>query len=93
MGIRIRLIGIMDIIGCHQGNIQFPAHLQQLRIYHTLFRISVVLQFQEEIPLPEAFLVLPGSLPGLVGLPFGNTALHFPCQAGRQGDDPLVITI
>ncbi len=43
VGVRILCIGVVDIIGGHQGNVQFPAHLQQFRVHHALFRKPVVL--------------------------------------------------
>ena len=65
VGVRVRLISIVNVIGGHQGNVQLPAHFQQLRVHQALFRNSVVLQLQEEIPFAETGLVLSGRRPGL----------------------------
>ena len=93
VGIRVPGIGVVDVIGGHQRDIQLPAHLQQLRIYHALFRIAVILKLQEKISLPEAFLILPRSLTRLVRPALGNAPLHLPGQTCRQGDNPLVIAV
>ena len=75
--VRIRPIGIMNVVGGHQRDIQLPAHLQKLCVHHFLFRISVILQLQKKIPLPKALLVLPRRLSGLAVQPFDNIPLHF----------------
>ena len=40
---RILRIGIVHIVGGHQGNIQLPAHLDQFHIDRALFRNAVIL--------------------------------------------------
>ena len=40
---RILGIGIVHIVGGHQGNVQLSAHLEQFHIYRALFRDAVIL--------------------------------------------------
>lgn len=40
---RILRIGIVHIVGGHQGNVQLPAHLDQFHIHGSLFRDAVIL--------------------------------------------------
>ena len=93
MGIRIFRIGIVDIISGNQRNIQFPAHFQKFRVHHSLLRVSVILQFQKIISLPETCLIFPGSLPGFLRKSLDNIPLHLACQTGRQGNQPFMIAV
>ena len=58
MGNCILCQNIMNIIGCHQVNSQFPAHTHQTLIYGFLHGNSVILKFQEEIPFSKYFLIM-----------------------------------
>ena len=53
----------------------------------------MVLELQEVIALSEAFLVSAGRLSGLLRQVLHDIPLHFPCQAGGQGDQPLVVAV
>ena len=86
-------ISIMHIVGGHQGDIQFSAHLQENGIYLPLFRQAMVLKFQKEVTLSEAILILSGSLLSLVKESFHNITLHFSRKAGGQCDDALVVPV
>ena len=90
MGFLIFRIGIVDIVSNHQGDIQFFAHLKQRRIHRFLLRDSMILQFQEIIPLPKTGLIFPGRLLSFIYQPFGNIPLYLPRQARGKGDDPFV---
>ena len=83
----------MGVVGGHQRDVQLLAHLQKLRVHQALVRNPVVLQFQEIVALAEAFLVLPGGLPGLLRQVLHDVALHFPRKAGGQRDQPLMVTV
>ncbi len=43
MGLHVSLVGIVYIIGDHQGNLQFPAHIHQFHVHPLLLRDAVVL--------------------------------------------------
>ena len=57
MGFRVRAVGVVDIIGCHQFYPGLPAHTHKLLIDPLLFRYSMILQLQKEIPFSENLFV------------------------------------
>ena len=73
----------MNVICCHQRDVKFAAHLQKLRVYLPLLRITMILQLQIEVPFSEACLIFPGRLPCPFQISLYNAALHLPGQTGR----------
>ncbi len=91
MALRILRIGIMDIIGSDERYVKFTAKPHESRIYHFLIRQTVILQFQEIIPLPEAVKILKRRLLSLiVQIPLKET-LHLARDAGRTADYALMV--
>ena len=62
MRCRILRIGVVTVIRRNQRNPQLARHLQQRCVHPPLVLISVILQFQIEIPLTKAVIVLQSSL-------------------------------
>ncbi len=93
MGIRVRRICIMDIIGGDQGDIQLFTHFQQFRIYKPLFRQPVILQFQKIVPFAETGLVLFRRFPRFLRQSLGDIPLHLPRQTCGQSNNPLMVLV
>ena len=90
MGFRVLLIGIVDVIGRHQGDPVFLMHVQQGGIDGLLVLIAMVLQLQEEILFPEDVPVAQGRLFRLGDIAADDIPGHFPRQTGGRADNALV---
>ena len=90
MGLRVLLIGIVDVIGRHQGDPVFFMHVQQGGIDGLLVFVAVVLQLQKEILFSEDVPVTQGRLFRLSHIAADDIPGHFPRQAGGRADDALV---
>ena len=93
MGVHVRVVGVVDVVGGHQVDPQLPAQAQKSLVHHLLGRNPVILKLQEEIALSKNFLIPKGRLPGLVVEAPLQVSGHLPRQAGAQGDDPLVVLL
>ena len=83
-------IGIMHIIGYHQRNVKFPAHLKKCGIHHFLFRQSVILQFQKKIIFSKAVPIFKRGLFRLIHKSLLNISLYFSCKAGGKCNNSLM---
>ena len=92
VGRRVLRTGIMAVIRRDKADPQFSAHAQQLGVHLLLLRNPVVLQFQEEIPLPEDIPVGQSRLLCLLIEAAGQKSLYFSRKAGACADDPLMIS-
>ena len=81
MGLRVCAVGIVDIIGSHQFDSRLPAHTHKLLIHSVLLRYTVVLQFQEKIPLSENLFISQSRLFGLLIKTFCDISCNFSCKA------------
>ena len=82
---------VVAVIGGHQGNPRLLADLDQVGIDPGLVGQIVALDFQEKVALAKEVLVFQGLLDGLVPVPLENQPGQFTGQAGRQGDQTLVM--
>ena len=79
-------IDIMNVVGCHQFQIEFLRPLNQLSIHLRLFGDRVVLEFQIEIFDAERLLEPVHRGAGLVQLVLLNQLRNLACQTARKGD-------
>ena len=93
MGLGILRVGIMNVIGSHQRDVQLPAHAEQLRIDGFLLRYAMILQFQKVIPLAKAGLILPRDLTCLVIQALLQITRHLTGKTRRKGNDSLMIAL
>ena len=91
MGLGILLIGVVNIIGYHQGNPGFFMQTKHALIHQLLLRIAVVLHFQEEIPLSENAFIAKCRLLCLLILRKPQVSGYLSRKAGRQGNDSLMV--
>ena len=93
VGIRIRFVSIVNIIGRHQFDARLLAHPHQLLVDQALFGNSMILQFQKEISLSENLLITQrGFFSFFVKIPHQITG-NFSREAGAQGNDTLVVLL
>ena len=85
------MINIVDIVSCHQGNIQLAAHSYKLLIYLLQLRNGVFLYFQVEIT--KGLLIPQSSLLCLVESPLQNKARNFATETGRKGNKTLMMML
>ena len=57
MGLLVLRVSIVDVIGGHQSNLRLLRHPKQRLVHQLLFLDPVILQFQEEVSLPEYLLI------------------------------------
>ena len=93
MGLRIRRIRIMHVVGGYQRNLKLSAHFHKLHINRSLFRYSMVLHFQKVITFTKALFIFQSALTRLIHKPLGNISLHLSRQTGRQCNNTLVIAV
>jgi len=68
VGLGIRGVEIMGVIGGNQRDAQLPAHINQLRVGSPLFIKAVILDFKVEAVLPKEALIVAGKVVGLLPL-------------------------
>ena len=90
MRLHVICIGIMNIIGGNQRNVQFSADLQQFGIHHPLFRQTVILQLQKIIALSKAVSVFDCCLFCFLRQTLLDIPCHLSGEAGRQCNNPLM---
>ena len=79
----------MGVVGAHQRNAGLPGQAHELRSYLGLFRHMVVLDLQEEVPLPEDVKVLEGAGLRLFVVAVQKRRRYIARQTAGQGDEPL----
>ena len=88
---RVLFAQIVGVVGHHQGQSQLPGKALDALIHRALLRNAVILQFQEEIPLPEnAGHFLCVLLRGIVVF-FHQVLGDCTGKARGQGDQPLMV--
>ena len=90
MRLRIFCIRIVNIISCHQGNIQLLAHAHQCCINCLLLRYAMILQFQEIIAFSKAGFITECCLLCLIIKSLGDVALYLTRKTCGQADDSLM---
>ena len=92
MGIHVRFIRVMDVVGCHKGDSCFLAQPQKLLVHALLLRQPMVLQLQKIISVPKGVIMPKRRFPCLTVCPAGQVLLDFPGQAGAQDNQPFLIS-
>jgi len=82
MGADIVFIQIMTVIGGHQGNGKFCAHLAQSAVDRILQFQTVILDFQEKVFFPEKLLKIAGRIPRLFHTVGNDQLRNFAMKAG-----------
>ena len=88
---RILRIGVVTVIRRNQRNPQLARHLQKRCVHPPLVLISVILQFQIEISLTKAVIVLQRSLLRCRDVSPDDVPRHLACKACGTRDQPLVV--
>ena len=91
MGLGILLIGVVNIIGHHQGNPGFFMQTKHALIYQLLLRIAVVLHFQKEISLSKNAFITKCRLLCLLILRKPKISRHLSRKTGGQGNDSFMV--
>ena len=91
MGLRVLFVGIVDIVGGDEGYVKLVMKLHQSGVGSLLIRKSMVLELQEEVPLPEDLLIMKGRLLRLLVHAPDDVLLHLSCQTGGGSDQSLMI--
>ena len=92
MCFRILGIGIMTVICSDELDPGLLRHPKQRLIHQLLLGDPVILQLQEEVPLPEDLLIGQSRFLRLLVESAGEISGDFSCQAGGSADDPLMVS-
>ena len=82
MSLHVRFISIMHVIGHYQINSRFLMHPEKLLVYPLLLRDSMILHFQEKVPLSKNFLIPQGCFFPFLIETSGKIFCNFSCKAG-----------
>ena len=91
VGLRVPGIGIMAVVRRDQRDTEFLRHRKKRGIDLLLIRVTMILQLEEEVALPEAVIVFEGGLLRRADVAAHDVTRNLPGEAGGAGDDALVI--
>jgi len=88
---RVVLVGVVDVVGRHQAEAEFPRHRQQRAVDRRLLRDPVVLEFQEEAVSAVQLGILPGEAARFFLPPLEEEAGDLPGETGAARDQPFAV--
>nr|WP_233542636.1 hypothetical protein [Kocuria tytonis] len=93
VGLGVLRVGVVQVVGGHQGQVQLPGQAQQVPGDPLLDAQPVVHELAVEVLGPEDVPELRGGLHGLVVLAQPQPGLHLARGAARGGDQPLAVLV